>query len=147
MTTPPPRPPSLPTSKYCLQLLEPSLAVLQLRQRYTSSVQTRQVLLRRASVPFFRPPLPPPSLTRQMSSPVEPPHTHAKCLYRSLNYAKTLKLRFRVGDLDRPERRKRYTSSRVEEEEGAQNCPCGNASESRTYMLDNVNCTSRNIMF
>ena len=31
-----------------------------------------------------------------------------------MNYAKTLKLRFRVGDPDLPERRKRYNSSREE---------------------------------
>ena len=37
-------------------------------------------------------------------------------------YANTLQLRFRTGDLDLPERRKGYTSSRREEEEGAQSC-------------------------
>ena len=31
-------------------------------------------------------------------------------------YAKKLKLRFRAGDLDLPKRRKRYTSSREEED-------------------------------
>ena len=46
-----------------------------------------------------------------------------------MDYAKTLKLGFRVGDLDLPERRKRYASSRGEEEEDAQMCPCGNAVE------------------
>ena len=35
------------------------------------------------------------------------------------------KLRFRAGELDLPDRRKRYTSSREEEEEDAQTCPCG----------------------
>ena len=45
-----------------------------------------------------------------------------------MDYAKRLKLRFRVGDLDLPERRKRYASSR-EEEEIAQMCPCGKALE------------------
>ena len=44
-----------------------------------------------------------------------------------MDYAKTLKPRFRVGDLDLPERRKRYTSSREEEEEEAQMGPCGKA--------------------
>ena len=34
-----------------------------------------------------------------------------------IDYAKTLKLRFRVGDLDLPGRRKKYTSSREEEED------------------------------
>ena len=52
-----------------------------------------------------------------------------------MNFAKTLKLRFRVGDLDLPEGRKRYTSSREEEEVDAQMCPCGTAIESRTYMV------------
>ena len=45
------------------------------------------------------------------------------CLYGSMDYAKTLKLQFRVGDPDLSERRKRYTSNR--EEEDAQMCPCG----------------------
>ena len=44
-----------------------------------------------------------------------------------MDYAKTLKLRFRVGDLDLPERR-RGASSR-EEEEIAQMYPCGKAVE------------------
>ena len=44
-------------------------------------------------------------------------------LHGPMDYTKTLKLRRRVGDLDLPERRKRYTSGRVEEEEGAQSCP------------------------
>ena len=45
----------------------------------------------------------------------------------------TAELRFRVGDLDLPER-KRYTS-RQEEEEDAQVCPCGKVLESRTPMV------------
>ena len=45
------------------------------------------------------------------------------------------KLRFRVGDLDLPERRKRYTSSRGEEEVDAQMCSCGKAIESRTHIV------------
>ena len=56
-------------------------------------------------------------------------------LHGPLDYAKNLKLRFRIGDLDLPERRKRYTSSRVEEEEEAQTCPCGKARESRTHIV------------
>ena len=44
---------------------------------------------------------------------------------------KKQKLRFRVGDLDLPEERKRYTSSR-EEEVDAQMCLCGKAIESGT---------------
>ena len=50
-----------------------------------------------------------------------------------MDYAKTLKLRFRVGDLDLTERRKRYTSSPEEEEGDAQMCPRGKAIESRTH--------------
>ena len=46
-----------------------------------------------------------------------------------------LKRRFRVGGLDLLERRKRYTSTWVEEEEGAQSCPCGNAGECRTHIV------------
>ena len=52
-----------------------------------------------------------------------------------LDAAKNLKLRFRVGDLDLPERRRRYTSKRVEEEVDKQNCPCGKAIESRTHIV------------
>ena len=52
-----------------------------------------------------------------------------------MDYVKTLKLRFRVGDLDLPERRKRYDSSREVEEEIAQICPCGKAVESRTHIV------------
>ncbi|CAM9266356.1 unnamed protein product, partial [Laminaria digitata] len=37
--------------------------------------------------------------------------------------------RFRVGDLDLPERRNRYTSSRAEEEKGAEGCACGRGKE------------------
>ena len=56
-------------------------------------------------------------------------------LHDPLDAAKNLKLRFRVGDLDLPERRKRYTSKRVEEEVDKQNYPCGKAIESRTHIL------------
>ena len=48
-----------------------------------------------------------------------------------MDYTKTLKLRFRVGDLGLPQRRKRYTSSRGEEEEDAQMCSCGKVVESK----------------
>ena len=65
-----------------------------------------------------------------------------------MDYAKTLKLRFRVGDLYLPERGKgyEYTSSRDEEQEDAQRCPCGKAKESRTHVVGNVNCTRRSGM-
>ena len=49
-------------------------------------------------------------------------------LHGPMDFAKTLKLRFRLGDLDLPERRKMYVSSR-EQEEIAQMCPCGKAVE------------------
>ena len=57
-------------------------------------------------------------------------------LHGPMDFAKTLKLRFRVGDLDLPERRKRYTSSREEEEVDAQMCPWGKAIESRTHIVE-----------
>ena len=44
-------------------------------------------------------------------------------LHGPMDYAKVLKLQFRVGDLDLPERRKRCTGSW--EEEDAQICPSG----------------------
>ena len=47
-------------------------------------------------------------------------------LHGPMDFAKTLKLRFRV-DLDLPERRKRYASSRGEEEIDSQMCPSGKA--------------------
>ena len=55
-------------------------------------------------------------------------------LHGPMDYAKTLKLRFRVGDLGLPERRKRYTSGQ-EEEKDAQMCPCSKAIESRPYIV------------
>ena len=56
-------------------------------------------------------------------------------LHSPVDFAKTLKLRFRVGDLDLPERRKRRISSREEEEVDAQMCPCGKAINSRTHIV------------
>ena len=58
------------------------------------------------------------------------------------NYVKALKKpRFRAGNLDLPEIRRRYkvllyTSGRLEEEEGAQSCPCGNADERRLRIVE-----------
>ena len=46
-----------------------------------------------------------------------------------MDYAKKLKLEFRVGDLDLPEKRKTYTSSREEEDEVTHMCPCGTTIE------------------
>ena len=48
-------------------------------------------------------------------------------LHGPVDYAKTLKQRFRVGGLDLSERRKKCTSSPGEEEEDAQRCPCDKA--------------------
>ena len=56
-------------------------------------------------------------------------------LHGPMNCAKKLKLRFRVGDLDLPERRRRYTSSREEEDVDAHMCPCGTTIESRTHTI------------
>ena len=55
-------------------------------------------------------------------------------LHGPIDYAKNLKLRFRIGDLDLLERRKRYTSSRVKEED-TQTCPCGKTRESRINIV------------
>ena len=49
--------------------------------------------------------------------------------------AKTLKLRFRVGDLDLPQRRTRYTINCSREEEDAQLCPRGKENESRAHIV------------
>ena len=48
---------------------------------------------------------------------------------------KTLKLRFRVGNLDLPEIKTRCTSSWEEEEVDAEMCPCDKAMEGRTYIV------------
>ena len=52
-------------------------------------------------------------------------------LHGPTDYAKKPKLRFRVGDLDLPERtrKKTYTSSREEEDMDAHMCPCGTTIE------------------
>ena len=50
-------------------------------------------------------------------------------LHDPMDDMKRLKLRFRVGDLDLPERRKRYTSSREEEDVYARMCRCGTTIE------------------
>ena len=65
-------------------------------------------------------------------------------LHGPMNYAKTPTLQFRVGNLDLPERRKRYTSSR--EEEDAQMCPCGEANKVKLTLWENVKCTRRSGM-
>ena len=55
-------------------------------------------------------------------------------LHGLMDCAKKLKLRFRVEDLDLPEIRKRYTSSR-EEDMDAHICPCGTTIEGRTHII------------
>ena len=52
-----------------------------------------------------------------------------------MDNAKTLKLGLRVGDLDLPERRKRYTSSREEDDVAKNMCPCGTTIENRTHIV------------
>ena len=56
-------------------------------------------------------------------------------LHGPMDYANKLKLRFRVGDLDLPERRKRYTSSREEEDVATHTCPFRTTIESRTDIV------------
>ena len=57
-------------------------------------------------------------------------------LHDPMDYAKKLKLRFRVGDLDLLERGKTSTSSSREEEDVATNmCPCGTTLESNTHIV------------
>ena len=69
-------------------------------------------------------------------------------LHDPMDSAKTPKLRFRVGDLDPPEKRKRQTSGREGEEEiDAQICPCvwQSYSEQNSHE-ENVKYTRRNGM-
>ena len=56
-------------------------------------------------------------------------------LHAPKDYAKRLKLRFRVEDLGLPERRKSYSSSREEEDVATNMCPCGTTIESRTHIV------------
>ena len=46
-----------------------------------------------------------------------------------------LKLRFRVGDLNLPERSKKYTRNREEKGVATNMCPCGTTIESRTHIV------------
>ena len=55
-------------------------------------------------------------------------------LHGLMDHVKTPKLRFCTRNLDLPESRERYTSSR-EEEEDAQMCPCGRAVEIRADIV------------
>ena len=56
-------------------------------------------------------------------------------LHGPMDYAKKLKLLFRVGDLDVPGRKKRHTRSWEEENVATKLCPCGTTTESRTHMV------------
>ena len=56
-------------------------------------------------------------------------------LHGPTDCAKTLKLQFRGGDVDLPERRKKYTNSREEEDVAINRCLCGTAVESRTHIV------------
>ena len=56
-------------------------------------------------------------------------------LHSPMDYAKKLKLLFRVGNLDLPERRNSYTSSREEKGVATIMCPCGTTMESRTHIV------------
>ena len=67
-------------------------------------------------------------------------------LHGPMNYAKKLKLRFRVEDLDLPERRKRYTSSR-EEDMDAHMCPCCTTTESRTHIVEECEICKENAKY
>ena len=56
-------------------------------------------------------------------------------MHGPMDYAKKLTLRFRVGDLDPPERRKKYSSGGEEEGVATNMCPCGTTTESRTHIV------------
>ena len=56
-------------------------------------------------------------------------------MHGPMDYAKKLKLRFRAGDLNLPERRKGYTISREEEDVATNLCPCGTTIGSRTHIV------------
>ena len=56
-------------------------------------------------------------------------------LHGPMDYAKNLKVRSRVGDLDLPERRKRYTSSPEDEDVATNMCPCGTTTDNRTHIV------------
>ena len=66
-------------------------------------------------------------------------------LHGPMDYAKKLKLRFRIGNLDLPERRKRYTSSREEEDLATNTCSCG-TTKTRTQIVGGCQNTRRNGM-
>ena len=56
-------------------------------------------------------------------------------MHGPMDYAKKMKLRFRVGDLDLPKKIMRCTSSREEEDMATNMYPCGTTIESRTHIL------------
>ena len=61
-------------------------------------------------------------------------------LHGLMNYAKKLNVRFCVGGLDMPDRRKRSTSCEEEEDSATNMRPCGTTAESRTYKLVEEYC-------
>ena len=62
---------------------------------------------------------------RFLPPPPFPPHPHPSSVATPTNTPRHT-LRFRVEDLDLPERRKRYTSGQEEEDVATHNmCPCG----------------------
>ena len=67
-------------------------------------------------------------------------------LHGPMDYAKKLKLRCRVGDLDLPQRRKIYTSNREEEDGATHTCSCGSTIESRTHIVGDLKYSRRNGM-
>ena len=56
-------------------------------------------------------------------------------LHDPKGYAKKIKTAISCRDLDVPERRKRYTSSREEEDMATNMCPCGATINSRTHVI------------
>ena len=56
-------------------------------------------------------------------------------LHGPMDYAINIKPRFRVGDLDLPERSTRYSSGREEKDVATSMCPCGTTIESRTHIV------------
>ena len=66
-------------------------------------------------------------------------------MHGPMDYTKTSELRFRVRDLDLPEKKK-HTSSREEEEDAQMMCPCGQTKEIELAMWEDVQCPRRSKM-
>ena len=65
-------------------------------------------------------------------------------LHGPKDYGKKVKLRFRVGDLDLPERRKIYTNDREEGDVASNTCPCGTTLDRRTHVVEECEIYRRN---